>query len=189
MNRQFSTFNNSWSANQVRQSHVSRIFGERKCESMIWPSLNGKHNNLHLLLSDNYPTLSRLIELLRRAGKLEEVPRFVDMAEKHSSRTKFDPGFNYCKGLYLWWVWESVSSEYGDICQNLWLNLRLLLRYTGEPNDALRHFNKARKDNDWGQNAVYNMIEIYLNPDNDTMGGEVFENLDGEIGWVAVGAH
>ncbi|XP_040004915.1 tetratricopeptide repeat protein 21B isoform X1 [Xiphias gladius] len=105
---------------------------------------------------DNYPTLSRLIDLLRRAGKLEEVPRFLDMAEKHSSRTKFDPGFNYCRGLYLW--------------------------YTGAPNDALRHFNKARKDNDWGQNAVYNMIEIYLNPDNDTMGGEVFENLDGEIG-------
>ncbi|KAF3843060.1 hypothetical protein F7725_001909 [Dissostichus mawsoni] len=105
---------------------------------------------------DNYPTLSRLIELLRRAGKLEEVPRFLDMAEKHSSRTKFDPGFNYCKGLCLW--------------------------FTGEPNEALWHFNKARKDNDWGQNAVYNMIEIYLNPDNDTMGGEVFQNLDGDIG-------
>ncbi|XP_008299372.1 tetratricopeptide repeat protein 21B [Stegastes partitus] len=105
---------------------------------------------------DNYPTLSRLIDLLRRSGKLEEIPRFLDMAEKHSSRTKFEPGFNYCKGLYLW--------------------------YTGEPNDALRHFNKARKDNDWGQNAVYNMIEIYLNPDNDTIGGEVFETLDGEIG-------
>lgn len=105
---------------------------------------------------DNYPTLSRLIDLLRRAGKLEEVPRFLDMAEKHSSRAKFDAGFNYCKGLYLW--------------------------YTGEPNDGLRHFNKARKDNDWGQNAVYNMIEICLNPDNDTMGGEVFENLDGDMG-------
>uniref|UniRef100_A0A3Q1H576 Tetratricopeptide repeat domain 21B n=1 Tax=Acanthochromis polyacanthus TaxID=80966 RepID=A0A3Q1H576_9TELE len=105
---------------------------------------------------DNYPTLSRLIDLLRRSGKLEDIPRFLDMAEKHSSRTKFEPGFNYCKGLYLW--------------------------YTGEPNDALRHFNKARKDNDWGQNAVYNMIEIYLNPDNDTIGGEVFETLDGEIG-------
>ncbi|KAJ8012813.1 hypothetical protein DPEC_G00046770 [Dallia pectoralis] len=105
---------------------------------------------------DNYPTLSRLIDLLRRAGKPREVPRFLEMAEKHSSRAKFDPGFNYCKGLYLW--------------------------YTGEPNDGLRHFNKARKDNDWGQNAVYNMIEICLNPDNDTMGGEVFENLDGDIG-------
>lgn len=57
-----------------------------------------------------------------------------------------------------------------------------LCRYTGEPNDALRHFNKARKDSDWGQNAVYNMIEICLNPDNETVGGEVFENLDADIG-------
>ncbi|NWY76297.1 TT21B protein, partial [Erithacus rubecula] len=105
---------------------------------------------------DNYATLSRLIDLLRRAGKLEEVPRFLSMAEKHSSRTKLEPGFHYCKGLYLW--------------------------YTGEPNDALRHFNKARKDSDWGQNAVYNMIEICLNPDNETVGGEVFENLDADIG-------
>lgn len=105
---------------------------------------------------DNYPTLSHLTDLLRRAGKLEKIPGFLDKAEKHCSRVKLDAGFNYCKGLYLW--------------------------YTGEPNDALRHFNKARKDNDWGQNAVYNMIEILLNPDNDTIGGEVFENLDGELG-------
>lgn len=58
--------------------------------------------NLQSLLSDTYPTLSRLIDLLRRAGKLEEIPRFLDMAEKYSSRAKFDPGFNYCNGLYLW---------------------------------------------------------------------------------------
>lgn len=53
---------------------------------------------------DNYATLSRLIDLLRRAGKLEEVPRFLLMAEKHSSRTKLEPGFHYCKGLYLWYL-------------------------------------------------------------------------------------
>ncbi|XP_043931290.1 tetratricopeptide repeat protein 21B [Protopterus annectens] len=105
---------------------------------------------------DNYPILSRLIDLLRRAGKLEDVFRFLEVTEKHSSRANLDPGFNYCKGLYLW--------------------------YTGQPNDALRHFNKARKDSDWGQNAVYNMIEICLNPDNDTIGGELFENIDGDIG-------
>uniref|UniRef100_A0A3Q2H4W9 Tetratricopeptide repeat protein 21B n=1 Tax=Equus caballus TaxID=9796 RepID=A0A3Q2H4W9_HORSE len=105
---------------------------------------------------DNYMTLSRLIDLLRRCGKLEDVPRFFLMAEKRNSRAKLEPGFQYCKGLYLW--------------------------YTGEPNDALRHFNKARKDSDWGQNALYNMIEICLNPDNETIGGEVFENLDGDLG-------
>nr|XP_058908371.1 tetratricopeptide repeat protein 21B isoform X5 [Kogia breviceps] len=105
---------------------------------------------------DNYMTLARLIDLLRRCGKLEDVPRFFLMAEKRNSRAKLEPGFQYCKGLYLW--------------------------YTGEPNDALRHFNKARKDSDWGQNALYNMIEICLNPDNETVGGEVFENLDGDLG-------
>ena len=30
------------------------------------------------------------------------------------------------------------------------------------------------------------MIEICLNPDNETVGGEVFENLDADLGWVAV---
>ncbi|XP_036998976.2 tetratricopeptide repeat protein 21B [Artibeus jamaicensis] len=105
---------------------------------------------------DNYITLSRLIDFLRRCGKLEDVPRFFLMAEKRNSRAKLEPGYQYCKGLYLW--------------------------YTGEPNDALRHFNKARKDNEWGQNALYNMIEICLNPDNETVGGEVFENLDGDLG-------
>ncbi|XP_034444059.1 tetratricopeptide repeat protein 21B-like [Hippoglossus hippoglossus] len=104
---------------------------------------------------DNYQTLSCLIDLLRRAGKLEEGPRFLDMAEKNSSRTAFDPGFNYCKGLYLW--------------------------YTGELNDALHHFNKARTDNDWGQNAMYNMTEIYLNHDIDSMGEQIFGNLDSEM--------
>ncbi|XP_054418760.1 tetratricopeptide repeat protein 21B [Pteronotus mesoamericanus] len=105
---------------------------------------------------DNYMTLSRLIDFLRRCGKLEDVPRFFLMAEKRNSRAKLEPGYQYCKGLYLW--------------------------YTGEPNDALRHFNKARKDSEWGQNALYNMIEICLNPDNETVGGEVFENLDGDLG-------
>lgn len=55
-----------------------------------------------MLFSDNYQVLSRLIELMSRAGKLEHASRFLDMAEKHSSRSRFDPGFNYCKGLYLW---------------------------------------------------------------------------------------
>uniref|UniRef100_A0A670YJJ1 Tetratricopeptide repeat protein 21B n=1 Tax=Pseudonaja textilis TaxID=8673 RepID=A0A670YJJ1_PSETE len=125
------------------------------CQYQCAALLKNDQDNAAATTVNNYTTLSRLIDLLRRAGKLEEVPRFLAMAEKHSPRTKLDSGFHYCKGLYLW--------------------------YIGEPNDALRHFNKARKDNDWGQNAVYNMIEICLNPDNETIGGEVFEHLDGDI--------
>lgn len=54
-------------------------------------------------------------------------------------------------------------------------------RYLGNPNSALKHFNKARKDQEWGQKAIYNMIEICLNPDNETIGGETFESVDSEV--------
>ncbi|XP_053324276.1 tetratricopeptide repeat protein 21A [Spea bombifrons] len=101
---------------------------------------------------DNFDVLSRLIDLLRRGGKLTEAPAYFDMSLAKSSRNILEPGFNYCKGLYCW--------------------------YIGQPNEALTFFNKARKDNEWGQRAISNMIQICLNPDNELVGGEVFENLD-----------
>uniref|UniRef100_A0A6I8N4T4 Tetratricopeptide repeat protein 21B n=1 Tax=Ornithorhynchus anatinus TaxID=9258 RepID=A0A6I8N4T4_ORNAN len=140
---------------------------DNEAATMVSESFSEYFFYKNIAFSYNYTILSRLIDLLRRAGKLEEVPRFLVMAEKHSSRAKLEPGFHYCKGLYLWY--NSI------FCVVIWV-------YTGEPNDALRHFNKARKDSDWGQNAIYNMIEICLNPDNETIGGEVFENLDGDLG-------
>ncbi|XP_070546763.1 tetratricopeptide repeat protein 21B-like [Ptychodera flava] len=105
---------------------------------------------------DHYDALSRLVDLMRRAGKLEDVAQFLDQAENSSARAPTDPGFNYCKGLYVW--------------------------YIGDANAALKHFNMARKDSDWGQRALENMIEICLNPDNETVGGEAFENMDSEFG-------
>ncbi|XP_072020597.1 tetratricopeptide repeat protein 21B-like isoform X2 [Amphiura filiformis] len=101
---------------------------------------------------DHYEALARLVDLLRRAGKLEEVAHYVEEADKASSRASLEPGFNYCKGLNQW--------------------------YVGHPNEALKHFNMARKDTDWGDKAVRNMIEICINPDNETLGGETFENMD-----------
>ncbi|PVD35924.1 hypothetical protein C0Q70_02893 [Pomacea canaliculata] len=103
--------------------------------------------------SDNYEALARLVDLMRRAGKLEEVPRFLEMAQAASPRAQMEAGFSYCKGLYEW--------------------------YTGNPTAALKLFNKARKDSDWGHLSIYNMIEICLNPDNETIGGEVFESVEG----------
>ncbi|KAK6970975.1 Tetratricopeptide repeat protein 21B [Biomphalaria glabrata] len=106
------------------------------------------------LKPDNYEALARLLDLMRRAGKLDEVPKFLDQAKNASSRAPLEAGFSYCKGLYEW--------------------------YSGNPTEALKYFNKSRKDSDWGNNAIYCMIEICLNPDNDTIGGEVFESVEGE---------
>lgn len=64
----------------------------------------------------------------------------------------------------------------------LWfLGISLLCcRHIGQPNEALKFLNKARKDSSWGQSATYYMVQICLNPDNEIVGGEAFENLVAE---------
>ncbi|XP_054846941.1 tetratricopeptide repeat protein 21A [Eublepharis macularius] len=103
---------------------------------------------------DNFIVMESLIDLLRRSGKLDEATPFFAMAENKSTRTPLEPGYNYCKGLYCW--------------------------YMGQPNEALKFFNKARKDNDWGQKALTNMIHICLNPDNEIIGGEAIDKQNGD---------
>ncbi|XP_069907106.1 tetratricopeptide repeat protein 21A isoform X3 [Oryctolagus cuniculus] len=100
---------------------------------------------------DNFSVLDKLIDLLRRSGKLEDAPAFFELAMRVSSRMPLEPGFNYCRGIYCW--------------------------HRGQPNEALKFLNKARKDSTWGQSATCYMVQICLNPDKEIMGGEALENL------------
>lgn len=63
----------------------------------------------------------------------------------------FLTGLLYCQAIYEW--------------------------YTGCPNAALKVFNYFRKDPEWGQQAIFNMIEICINPDGD-LPAETGELLD-----------
>ena len=40
------------------------------------------------------------VQLLRRAGRLDDVPRYFTLAETASPKAIMEPGFHYCKGLY-----------------------------------------------------------------------------------------
>ncbi|KAI8911381.1 hypothetical protein DFJ77DRAFT_469797 [Powellomyces hirtus] len=102
----------------------------------------------------HYVALNRLIETMRRCGNLKDVPKFLTRAENSSFKVHLHPGFHYCKGLYF--------------------------RYTNSPNEALKEFNFCRKDNEWGERALTHMIEIFLNPDNETLGGEALESVTDE---------
>ena len=42
-----------------------------------------------------------------------------------------------------------------------------------DPRAALKAFNMARRDPEWGELAVQNMVEIYLNPEHETNWDEV----------------
>ena len=64
------------------------------------------------------------------------------------------------------------------------LNDSSYFRYGGNTSAAIGYFNKARKDSQFGMKATYNMIEICLNPDSETLGGEVFENMEEDMGCV-----
>ena len=86
---------------------------------------------------DNFNALAQLIELLRRAGRLSDVPKFLEKAEKVAARSSM-AGLSFTKGLFH--------------------------RYQGEPQLALKELNVARFDGFFGEAAICHMIEIYLNP-------------------------
>lgn len=77
---------------------------------------------------------------------------FLDRAEQNCVQPNQEAGLSFCRGLYEW--------------------------YSGNPNNALRYFNSARRSSEWGQQAISNMIEICLNPDNDLPTEMVSESND-----------
>lgn len=91
------------------------------------------------------------IQFIRSAALPDAVP-FLERAEKNCPQPTQEPGLNYCKGLYEW--------------------------YSGNPNNALRFFNNARRSSEWGQQAICFMIEICLNPDNDLPNENVQESVE-----------
>jgi len=128
--------------------------------------LNAKHDDCAMLLADllfmkqnhkaatakfckilerrpsNYLALSKLIRLLRRAGRLADVAQFIALAEQSDARALSHPGLNFCRGLNC--------------------------RYSNDLVGAIKYFNLARRDGKWGAPAVISIIELYLNPDNET---------------------
>lgn len=53
------------------------------------------------------------------------------------------------------------------------LNYQLIIfSYLSKPNEALSCFNKCRRDKQYGRQAVYAMVKIVLNPDNEIIASE-----------------
>ena len=65
------------------------------------------------------------------------------LAERANPRAFSHAGLHYCKGLYHW------------SCNDV--------------HEAVKHFNFARRDGEWGRDALANMIQIYRNPNNEDM--------------------
>ncbi|XP_043250172.1 tetratricopeptide repeat protein 21B-like [Colletes gigas] len=102
-----------------------------------------------------WTALARLIEVSRRTGDMDDLEEWLHRAEVGMSGSSLAAGYYYCAGLLDWRM--------------------------GRSNSALRQFNFARRDPEWGQQAIYNMIEICLDPDDDSsLSNEVFNDEDAE---------
>lgn len=86
---------------------------------------------------------------------MDDLDEWLQRARIAMGTGNVEAGFYYCAGLLDW--------------------------RTGKLNSALRNFNFARRDPEWGQQAIYNMIEICLDPDDDTtLSNEAFNDEDVE---------
>ena len=57
---------------------------------------------------DCYKALAQLIEMLHRAGQLDDAIPLLSIAEG-STRASYDPGYSYCQGLYHWSVCSNTA--------------------------------------------------------------------------------
>lgn len=86
---------------------------------------------------------------------MDDLDEWLQRAQTVIDTGNVEAGYYYCAGLLDWRM--------------------------GKLNSALRNFNFARRDPEWGQQAIYNMIEICLDPDDDTtLSNEAFNDEDAE---------
>ncbi|TNN17382.1 Tetratricopeptide repeat protein, partial [Schistosoma japonicum] len=105
--------------------------------------------HLEYLLHKNpchYEALASLIDTYRRCGLLSSIPEYLEKAKLHNSQAENSSGLNYCCGVYHF--------------------------YTGQSSVALTYFNRCRNDVEYAELAIYRMVEICINPDNQLLGTE-----------------
>ena len=89
---------------------------------------------------DNYSILAKLIEFFKRIGKLEDSKAYLEKCQSRAANTN-DTGLCYCRGLYQ--------------------------KYSRNPQEALKEFNKAKRSSTFKEDSVSHMIDILLNPEQE----------------------
>ena len=131
------------------KEEATMILGDLMFMKSDFDAATVQYKNLLKQNPNNYTAMEKLVSLLRRAGKLEEAEELFTKAEEADPRSSSHAGLFYSRGLHF--------------------------RYTNNIMDAVKNFNLARRDGEWGRKALEAMIEIYINPD----GANLWEEGEG----------
>jgi tetratricopeptide (TPR) repeat protein len=152
--QEFKSLDDSVDGSEGKSSHETSSSREKsssyndkpsKDEGDFMPPLSEAMHPLEQLLvkhPNNYRALERIISLSRRLGRLQEIPAYISAAFDADGRAATHPGYHYCKGLYA--------------------------RCINDVGSAIVGFNMARRDDDWGCSALEAMIDLYLNPNQES---------------------
>ena len=134
---------------------ASLMMADILCEKSSFQSAFFHFRKILEKTPSNFEILADFINIAYRLDKLEEVPAYFENAKITSAKSKIDLGYHYCRGLYY--------------------------RYTNSINEALKELVICRKDHCWGERALFNLIDIFLNPSNETIGGDALSSaIDNE---------
>ncbi|KAI8899995.1 hypothetical protein BC833DRAFT_583602 [Globomyces pollinis-pini] len=130
-------------------TEASLILADVLCEKSSFQLALFHYRQILDQYPSNYEVLANYIDLCRRMNTLKDIPKFFEISDKKTLHTKLSAGYHYCKGLYL--------------------------RFINNLNESLKEFAICRRDGTWGVRALYHLIEIFLNPGEETLGGEALE--------------
>lgn len=91
----------------------------------------------------NYNVMYKLLGLLKRAGRVSDISRFLRLAVRHNPSAEADVGYKAVKGVHH--------------------------RYINEPHEAIKMLNTIRLTSEWGLVATEHMVMTYLSPDSDPL--------------------
>ncbi|CAD8066862.1 unnamed protein product [Paramecium sonneborni] len=89
---------------------------------------------------NSFGTLSKVIDWYRKQNRLDEIQVIIDNCAK-ATQNQNEPGLCFCRGLYY--------------------------KYKNLPKEALIQFNYAKKHQQYAEDSLTYMIDLYLNPDQD----------------------
>ncbi|GMH34337.1 hypothetical protein BSKO_02171 [Bryopsis sp. KO-2023] len=89
----------------------------------------------------NFRALASLLRILRLSGKIQDMDGYINAAIGSQPPSEKSAGLEYCQGLHC--------------------------RFLNKPNEAITHFSAARKESEWAAEALFQMVEVALNPDNN----------------------
>ena len=127
---------------------ASVIMGDLMFRNASFPAALYHYRQIFEKNKTNYEVLAKMVEISTRICKIDGIAQYF-VVSKATKNTNISIGYHFCYGLYL--------------------------RATSSYNDTMKEFALCRRDPVWGERSLLQLVEMLLNPSENTIGGDALE--------------